>query len=695
MKHYYTPYILSIALFLLLALPLQAQDAEHVRVSNLPHVYITTFTGRAITSKDTYVYATMWYVDEQDQVTQYDSLEIRGRGNSTWSLAKKPYRLKFHQKEKLLGTGYAKTKKWTMLANHGDKALIRNAVTSLMGERAGLKFNPAAKFVDFTLNGKYVGNYQISDAVDVRPHRVNITEQDLPLTDASNITGGYLLEADGFKDFQWGVDGFYTWNKWVPIRIHYPDDEDIDSRQQNYIQQYVQHFEDLLYSDQFADSEAGYRPLVDSLSLAYWYICTELSGNIDGFFSTYFYKEQDDPRLYWGPLWDYDIAYNNDNRTDRGGTSNTLRQLMKDYGYGDLKQWMQRMWQDPWFASLIHHRFDQLVADGIEDYLNQQIDSLTDLLSQSVDLNYKRWSINTRTLRERVLYSTYDQYIKDLRDYINQRIPFLQQRFAALAPDDPTPTPPEPQPIEAPFDAHPNYYYSIHNVGAGTVIDIATNSDQAVGNARNASSESQQWQLLCLSSGYYHIVNRATGQALTDPTPGESTATTATGTQLAVAQADSTDSRQLWQLVDQGSDRYNLTNAHTDHTANLSGGSSQNGTAILSYTNDERNASSNNRMWQIVYADSIHSTPVGIDAHTVAEADIDYALAYDPASCRLHFGSDQLSQLTFSATVYDQQGRRLATFAATSDFSLASYPRGLYIVSWTFAGRKHSVKVVR
>ena len=183
-------------------------DESHMRLTNLPHIYINTFTGNSITSKNNYVLARMWYVDEQDNVTFYDSLEIRGRGNSTWSLAKKPYRIKFHEKEKFLGQGYAKAKKWTLMANHGDKTLIRNALTSALGEFVGLDFNPAAKFVDLTLNGKYVGNYQISDQVEVRPHRVNITEQDYPITEESNITGGYLLEADGFADFQNGVTGF-------------------------------------------------------------------------------------------------------------------------------------------------------------------------------------------------------------------------------------------------------------------------------------------------------------------------------------------------------------------------------------------------------------------------------------------------------------------------------------------------------
>lgn len=79
-----------------------------------------------------------------------------------------------------------------------------------------------------------------------------------------------------------------------------------------------------MISGDYTDEYKGYRRFVDSTSLANWYIATEVSANVDGFYSTYFYKDQNDPLLYWGPLWDYDIAYNNDYRTDRGG-SNTTR----------------------------------------------------------------------------------------------------------------------------------------------------------------------------------------------------------------------------------------------------------------------------------------------------------------------------------------------------------------------------------
>ena len=685
--------------------PVDPSEKDVFRVSNIPHVYINTFNGRFITSKDNYVYARMWYVDEEDNVTYYDSLQIRGRGNATWGLAKKPYKLKFHKKAKLLGKGYANAKKWTMLANHGDKTLIRNAITSLMGEYTGLKNNPAAKFVDVTFNDRFDGNYQISDQVEVRPHRVNITEQDVPLTEESDITGGYLFENDNSGDFHYSdywdskeqrtlvADGFSSPYYSLPVRIHYPEPEDLDYVQHDYARQFIGDFEYRLYSEDFQDPLEGYRPMVDSVSLANWYLCTEISGNVDGLYSTFFYKEQQDDRIYWGPLWDYDISYNNDNR-DRNGTNNTLRQLMVDAGYGSMPRWVRRFWQDPWFGRLINRRFHELVDGGIEDYLNAKIDSLTELLSASVDLNYQRWSISSRALRERVLYSTYDEYVSDLRSYIHDHLLFLDEAFAELGPDDPEPGPgpgpgPEPEPKVPDFPADTLLYYAISNNGTGTYIDVDTEDDGIVCNARYEESESQQWRVYPLSNGYLYVVNRATGYALNDPTEGNPTATTLTGTQLNTVPGDSLDIRQQWDFVAQG-DHYNLVSRFSQHAANLRNGSSSDGTEVLSYTSDERDAVSNNRLWNIEEAAPV--IPTAIDGF---DSTIDYALAYDPQSGRLHFGADDLTALTFVVSVYDHSGRLVRTFRASDGTSLADLPRALYLVTWTVDGRRRTVKFLK
>lgn len=657
---------LVFAMMTLVSVGMNAQ--ERVRLTNLPHIYIETFNGRSITSKTSSVLARMWYVDENDVVTEYDSMEIRGRGNSTWNMAKKPYKIKFNKKEKFLGKGYANCKPWTLLANCADKSLIRNAITSEMGRFLGLKNNPAHKFVDLTLNGVYQGNYQISDHVDVRPHRVNVVEQDYPLTEDSNITGGYLLEIDGFHD-----GNYFSSNKGVYIRIHYPDEDEISTSQQRYITGIVNSFERSLFSTTFDDEELGYRALVDSTSLVAWFLATEICANIDGYFSVYFYKQQDDPKLYFGPLWDYDIAYDNDTRI----TPNAER-LMTDYGYGDGRTWMNRMWQDPWFCRIVAREMDKAMDNGLVDFMYAQIDSLAELLDESQQLNYEKWGIKTKYYHEVKLYSSYDQYLVYIKDFIDRHTAWLVKTFHDKKPKDPTPL----------FEPD-NYYYKFTNKGAGTAIDIL-DQDTVNGSicawTKYYSRKTQDWVIKKVGK-YFHITSRCGGMALHDPsTPNN------VGMTLALAEPDTTDVSQLWSIVEQGTDGYyNLKNRYTGHCANLSGGSKTDGTLVLSYTSDSKDATSNNRLWKIEKNGSLPEEP---DAIEVPDK-FDYALAYNPQGQYLHFGTDDRSMLDFIAEIYTTSGMKVGQFRANENGNVAQLPDGIYVVTWTAKGVKRSVKFIK
>ena len=666
--------LISFLVMLLAFCGVKAQTVNVKRYTNLPAIYIETFNKVSITSKETYVYATMWYIDENDSITRYDSLQIRGRGNSTWGLRKKPYRLKFHSKEKFLGKGYAKAKSWTLLANAGDKTLIRNAVTSAMGEFMGMKFNPAYKFVDLNLNGTYLGNYQISDQVEVRAHRVNIVEQDYPLSEYSDVTGGYLLEVDGFAD----GNCFTTSKAQVPVRIHYPDEDEIEAKQNTYIRNYMRDFETVLYGSDYLDAEKGYRRWVDSTSLANWFIGTEVSANIDGYYSTYFYKNQQDSLLYWGPLWDYDIAYDNDQRIQ-----GNVNKLMTDVGYGKTKEWINRMWGDPWFGKLVNRRFAELMEAGMTDYMISTIDSLTTLLDESQQLNYKKWGINTKMYHEIVLYSSYSAYIRDLKSFIVNHCEYLSDAFANKKSPEPTP----------PF-APGNYYYRILNAGTNDALDIVNQNVEPGGLVCTWSNlegrESEEWQIRKYGE-YYHLTNRMGNVALSDPTQGEVGPTVNTGTQLATAEPDTLDDRQLWLLTPQGTNGYyNLTNKYTQHTANLSGGNAADGASVLSYTTDNRNSVSNNRLWYIVRGEEL-PVPDAIEGVEPEE----YALAYNPQTQVLHFGSETPEQLTFMVDVYSAGGHKVKTFRADENCSVADLSSGTYIVAWKCGAKIRSVKFMK
>lgn len=662
-------FVTTLLLALAYALGLSAQ---YTRKTDLPTLYIETFDGRDITSKTEYKYCRMHYVDESDLVTDYDSVSIRGRGNSTWKLSKKPYKIKFNKKEKFLGKGYAKAKKWTLLANAGDKTLMRNAVTSAMGEFASLKFNPAAKFVDMVLNGTYMGTYQISDQVDVRPHRVDIAEQNYPLAAGDDITGGYLLEVDGWKEGNY----FVTNNYQAPVRISYPDEDEIDASQTNYIKAHVNKFDAALKSSNFTDSLKGYRAYVDTASLIDWYICTEVSANIDGFYSTFFYKEQGNDRLFWGPLWDYDIAYNNDHRVkSEHGLTSSVRSMMVDIAYNGSKNWVIRMWEDPWFQRTVYQRFKELMDSGMVDYLKMKIDSLAEVLSQSQELNYQKWGIDKKMYHEMVLYSSYDQYVADLKTFIVERCAYLSESFFSRKPQEPTP----------PFVPE-DFYYHLVNANSKKAMEAAAAG--IVQNTNDAGKEAQDWIVKRVGESY-QLISRSTNQALNDPTAGSVGPTTNVGTQLNLAEPDAQNKRQLWNIVPQGTaGYYNLENVYSQHLANLQGGSSNNNTPILSYTSDSRNGQSLNRLWFLVANGPLPTDIVGI---TPIEPE-EYALAYNPETQMLHFGAEEPDKLAFSVRVFTASGQLVGTFQASQHFSMADQRPGFYIVAWTVSGKTRSVK---
>ena len=96
----------------------QALAQQYKQLTDVPTVYIETENNKDITSKEDYIKCTLIMVDGEN-TTRYENTQIRGRGNSSWwNSDKKPYRVKFEKKQKLLGEDFANAKNWTLLANH-------------------------------------------------------------------------------------------------------------------------------------------------------------------------------------------------------------------------------------------------------------------------------------------------------------------------------------------------------------------------------------------------------------------------------------------------------------------------------------------------------------------------------------------------------------------------------------------------
>ncbi len=405
--------ILSTLLFIAAVSPALAQ--QYKQLTDVPTVYIETENGQNITSKEEYIMCTFTMVDG-DNTLRLENTQIRGRGNSSWwNSDKKPYRVKFDKKQTLLGEDFAKAKSWTLLANHGDKTMIRNALTYQLGRFIGMKFCPAAKFIDLYLNGKYRGTYQISDQVQVHKKRVEVDEDN-----------GWLLEVANENSRE---EPYITSTRYgIIYNIKNPDDELLTMDKRIAIGQWIEAFEQAVASNDYQDPEKGYRAYIDETDFINWYVGAEITGNIDALYSIYMYKEADEQKMHFGPLWDLDLGY------DNSSEKSLLRQMEAYLGLWNrpFEKILQRLWQDPWFAKACTDRMNQLVEAGLEQHLLTAIDSLRGAIWLSQTENFKVWPINQQvySFEKHKYHNDYDSYISDLKAFVSTHIPYLQQTFA-------------------------------------------------------------------------------------------------------------------------------------------------------------------------------------------------------------------------------------------------------------------------
>lgn len=544
--------------------------------TQLPTFYIETDNPAAIIGKSDYVSGKISIVSsDQTECLTDVLLGIRGRGNSTWGMAKKPYRIKFDKKTHLLNLN-AKAKSWVLLANYADKTLIRNAVAFEVSNYLGMEFTPSVRFVDVVLNGKFLGNYMVSDQVEVGKGRVPVEEQETTDTEEPAISGGYLVELDGFASSE---PVWFQTPQGLKVTVKYPKDDKINMKQRKYITDYICNFENVLFADNFTDPSTGYRAYIDEESLINWYIACELVGNSDSFWSTYIYKKRDDPHLYMGPLWDYDIAFNNDNRL-----GDATRKLMRESAHNP-KNWIQRMWQDPWFRHAVNTRWKALTASGIEEHLVNYVSETASLIDRSQALNFERWKVlDKRVYLETQLFNTYSGGIEYLKTYLKNRIAFLTESFGEEDFNEEELQPFEPS----------NYYYHIMNSYTNNVMDVSGESvnegasliSWSLSNDRN----SQEWIIRKVQSGHFTLINRHSGLAACGNGRSNS---------LTQVEPDYTDLSQLWDIVPVRPDAYSLINARSGYAIENNNGSAADGNKLIEAAAASADLRNRNQQWYL------------------------------------------------------------------------------------------------
>lgn len=401
------------------------------QVTNLPTVCINTVNAEEPYDKEHDITSNIIIINDHKAYVDKPGT-VRERGNASREFPKKPWRIKFDKKQQVLPDAPAKCKKWTLINNYGDKTLMRNMLAFEIARRLKMKYVPYSHAVDVILNGEYKGCYQLCDQVEVNDGRVEIVEMEETDIADEALTGGYLLEVDAYAYQEPDGEWFETSTRHIPVTIKSPDPG--ISQQYNYIKSYFEKVENLVF--RYPNSQPGnfdYRNIFDVGSFIQHFIVGELSGNTDTYWSTYMYKDRGDDKIYTGPVWDFDIAFDNDARTYpiNNITSTFLFNSGKASAANNMKEFAQRIIKtdtrtttdisDIW--SIARNDYD-LTYDGLAAY----IDAKAAELNASQMLNFIRWPImNTYVHQNPVLSGSYAAEVNRIKTYLRSRFTTLDK----------------------------------------------------------------------------------------------------------------------------------------------------------------------------------------------------------------------------------------------------------------------------
>lgn len=356
------------------------------RAAAVPRIDINTKNGEVPTNatKDIYIPGEM-IIDGVGIFPDFrDSMLIKGRGNSSWSLPKKPYRLKFNSSVKPFGL--TKGKSWVLLANGLQGSMLTNALAmkaaKLMQTAAANDIIP----VELYMNGKYYGSYCFTQ-------HVGFSNNSIDLDDESNAVrielDDYYDEAYRYKDPSFSL----------PVNIKDPDLAELEATDKEAAQARF-----ALIRTDFNKLTAAvkggtdaFNDLIDVDRFARFISLNELVFNLELYHpkSCFLYREDLTAlhsRYIFGPVWDFDWAfgYQDDNAYCMGDpTVNYTSQL--GYMGGEGGSFFYNMLTNSEAVSRARYK---VMTDFITNHKQELLDYVTDYYNfarPSLEHNAELW----------------------------------------------------------------------------------------------------------------------------------------------------------------------------------------------------------------------------------------------------------------------------------------------------------------
>jgi subtilisin-like proprotein convertase family protein len=382
-----------------------------------------------------------YVTDSGNNYTGLAGIELRG--NSSNMFPKKSYGLETRfpdsSSRDVALLGMPAESDWVLIANYTDKTLMRNYFSYRMFGECGY-YSPRMRYCEVVIDGEYQGIYLLGEKIKRGQFRVPVAPMD-STADITypNVTGGYIFKLD------WIKPGDAVWTSNYPAVgntsnlqyiLEYPKPEHVAVQQLNYINSYVDSFEFVMMQPYFADPALGYRKYIDVPSFIDFMLLNEFTKNVDAYrLSTFFYKNRFG-KIFAGPPWDFDLAWGNADYFEGWDPAGWCYVVQEVYS-NQSPFWWSKLMTDTSFTQQMRCRWE-LQRNTVFNIpqLYAKIDTLAQMLDESVDVNFTKWPILGTYVwpNPSPIPTDYQGEISKLKTWVHDRIAWLDANLPGPCP---------------------------------------------------------------------------------------------------------------------------------------------------------------------------------------------------------------------------------------------------------------------
>lgn len=404
-----------------------------------------------------YKKSTISVLDENGNVTLNEVAgQVKVRGNWTTTYKKKPLRIKFDEKQSMLGLNEGNDfKNWVLLASYKDRSFLRDITGYKLGKLLSPDYYASDfKLVEVYVNDEYFGVYILAEQQEVKKNRINIDDAE----DTSSTETGYLIEYDRYYEFEDEETVFELKhgsevkdrNGEIVSEFNIESKKDSagytikndlnNTAQRDYIKNYMQTLWNECYAavNDSTKSEAEIKAVIeqyiDIQSLVDTYLLQEIVCDPDlyitSFFMTLDMSATGNKKLTFQAPWDFDSTMGNKKHdvNEQGLFAGVVGYDVNYQRKGTGNPWMMLLVNQSWFNDLVKTKWNE-VKNTIPPIISDQISTLTKKYATNFENNYKIWPMedNDEYRPEAAACNTQSAAAGQLGNWLTSRVKTLEK----------------------------------------------------------------------------------------------------------------------------------------------------------------------------------------------------------------------------------------------------------------------------